>query len=156
MKRSEPNPYDTVHYRGHALAQAHPDRLATIAALFGMKPPEVSCCRVLELGCGDGLNLISVGLGLPEAECVGIDLAPSGIARGREILQGIGLKNVILSQGNILDIHPDFGQFDFIMAHGVYSWVPPEVRDKLLGICNKNLGPGRWRARSRSSRATGT
>ncbi len=139
MKRPESDAYDQIRYPGHALAQAHPDRLATIAALFGMKPPEVSHCRVLELGCGDGLNLISVGLGLPEAECVGIDLAPSGITRGWEILREIGLKNVTLSQRNILDIDPDFGQFDFIVAHGVYSWVPPEVRDKLLSICKENL-----------------
>lgn len=139
MNRPELDPYDRVLYPGHALAQAHPDRLATIAALFGMKPPEVSRCRVLELGCGDGLNLISVGLGLPEAKCVGIDPALSGITRGQEILEGIGLKNVTLSQRSILDIEPDFGQFDFIIAHGVYSWVPPEVRDKLLGICKENL-----------------
>jgi methyltransferase-like protein/2-polyprenyl-3-methyl-5-hydroxy-6-metoxy-1,4-benzoquinol methylase len=139
MKRSESDPYDRVLYAGHALAQAHPDRLATIATLFGVKPPEVSTCRVLELGCGDGLNLISVGLGLPEAECVGIDLAPIGIRRGQEILQRVGLKNVTLLQRSILDIDPDFGQFDFIIAHGVYSWVPPEVRDKLLRICEENL-----------------
>lgn len=139
MKRSESDPYDRVLYAGHALAQAHPDRLATIAKLFGVKPPEVSTCRVLELGCGDGLNLISVGLGLPEAECVGIDLAPIGIRRGQEILQRVGLKNVTLLQRSILDIDPDFGQFDFIIAHGVYSWVPSEVRDKLLRICKENL-----------------
>jgi methyltransferase-like protein/cyclopropane fatty-acyl-phospholipid synthase-like methyltransferase len=139
MKRSESDPYDRVLYAGHALAQAHPDRLATIATLFGVKPPEVSTCRVLELGCGDGLNLISVGLGLPEAECMGIDLAPIGIRRGQEILQRVGLKNVTLLQRSILDIDPDFGQFDFIIAHGVYSWVSPEVRDKLLGVCQENL-----------------
>ena len=138
MNRPELDAYDTVPYPGHALAQAHPDRLATIATLFGMKPPE-SRCRVLELGCGDGLNLISVGLGMPEAECVGIDLALSGIARGREIIREIGLKNVTLLQRSILEIDRNFGQFDFIIAHGVYSWVPPAVRDKLLGICGENL-----------------
>jgi methyltransferase-like protein len=139
MKRPEPDAYDRVLYPGHALAQAHPDRLATTATLFGMKPPEVPRCRVLELGCGDGLNLISVALGWPESECVGIDLALAGIAKGCEIIREIGLKNVTLLQRSILDIDRDFGRFDFIIAHGVYSWVPPEVRDKLLGICRENL-----------------
>jgi methyltransferase-like protein/cyclopropane fatty-acyl-phospholipid synthase-like methyltransferase len=139
MTRPESGMYDRVLYPGHALAQAHPDRLATIATLFGIKPPEVSRCRLLELGCGDGLNLISVGLGLPEARCVGIDLALSGIARGQEIIRGIGLENVTLLQRSIVDIDRDFGQYDFIVAHGVYSWVPPEVRDKLLIICQENL-----------------
>ena len=74
--------YDSVPYSGHALAQAHPDRLATIATLFGMKPAPITRARVLELGCGDGLNLTSVALSLPEAECIGIDLAAAGILQG--------------------------------------------------------------------------
>ena len=68
------NPYDAVAYPGLALAQAHPNRLATLATLFGMTPADVSRCRLLELGCGDGLNLISVALSLTEAECLGVDL----------------------------------------------------------------------------------
>ena len=76
--------YDTVPYSGHALAQAHPNRLATIATLYGMKPADVGRSRVLELGCGDGLNLTSVALSLPEAECTGIDLAAAGIRRGQD------------------------------------------------------------------------
>jgi methyltransferase-like protein/cyclopropane fatty-acyl-phospholipid synthase-like methyltransferase len=133
------NTYDTVLYPGFALAQAHPDRLATLATLFGMTPPDVSRCRVLELGCGDGTNLISIALGLPEAECVGIDLAAAGIRKGQGMIQELGLKNVTLRQLSIMDIGRDFGQFDFIIAHGIYSWVPPEVRDKILTICKGNL-----------------
>lgn len=66
MSHHPADDYDTISYPGRALAQAHPDRLATLATLFGIKPPEVSHCRVLELGCGDGLNLIAIALGLPQ------------------------------------------------------------------------------------------
>lgn len=131
--------YDTVLYPGYALEQAHPDRLATLATLFGMTPANVSRCRVLELGCGDGLHLISVALGLPEAECVGIDLAAAGLRKGQEVVQVLGLRNVTLRQVNLMDVGRELGQFDFIIAHGIYSWVPPEVRDKLLTICQENL-----------------
>ena len=131
--------YDTVPYPGHALAQAHPDRLATIATLFGMKPAEVNRSRVLELGCGDGLNLTSVALSLPEAQCIGIDLAAAGIQKGQERARYLGLKNIELRQLNILDVSESLGCFDFIIAHGIYSWVPETVRDKLLAICKQNL-----------------
>jgi methyltransferase-like protein/2-polyprenyl-3-methyl-5-hydroxy-6-metoxy-1,4-benzoquinol methylase len=131
--------YDTVPYSGHALAQAHPDRLATIARLFGMKTADLARSRVLELGCGDGLNLTSVALSLPEAECLGIDLAAAGIQKGQECARSLGLKNIEFRQLDILDIGESLGRFDYIIAHGIYSWVPEAVRDKLLAICKQNL-----------------
>lgn len=139
MPNEPANPYDTLVYPGFALTQAHPDRLATLATLFGMTPADVSHCRVLELGCGDGVNLIGIALELPEATCVGVDLAAAGINKGQAIVRELGLKNITLQQYDIMDIGRDFGQFDFIIAHGVYSWVPPAVRDQLLTICQGNL-----------------
>ncbi|HEX6174906.1 MAG TPA: class I SAM-dependent methyltransferase [Candidatus Binatia bacterium] len=131
--------YDIVPYTGHALAQAHPDRLATIATLFGMKPEAVTRARVLELGCGDGLNLTSVALSLPEAECIGIDLAAAGIRKGQERVRALGLKNIELRQLDIMDVGESLGRFDYIIAHGIYSWVPEAVREKLLAVCKQNL-----------------
>jgi methyltransferase-like protein/trans-aconitate methyltransferase len=131
--------YDLVPYSGHALAQAHPDRLATIARLFGMMPADIAHARVLELGCGDGINLTSVALSLPEAECLGIDLAISGIHKGRERARRLGLKNIEFRQFDIMDVGASLGRFDYIIAHGIYSWVPEPVRDKLLAVCKENL-----------------
>jgi methyltransferase-like protein/trans-aconitate methyltransferase len=130
--------YDLVPYPGHALAQAHPDRLATLATLFGMKPADITRCRVLEVGCGDGLNLTSVAQSLPGAECLGIDLAPAGIQKGLERVRALGLKNIDLRRLDLLEVK-NLGRFDFIIAHGIYSWVPDIVRDKLLAICKQNL-----------------
>src|SRR5688572_14091320 len=121
---SQVTAYDTVPYLGHALAQAHPDRLATIATLFGMKPADITRARVFELGCGDGLNLTSVALSLPEAECIGIDLAAAGIRKGQERAQALGLKNIELRQLDLMEVGESLGRFDFIIAHGIYSWVP--------------------------------
>ena len=131
--------YDAILYPGRALAQAHPDRLATLATLFGMKPLGVEACRVLELGCGDGINVISVAQGLPTAECIGIDLAGAGIDKGQGIIKHLGLRNVDLQQFDIMDVGDEFGKFDYIIAHGIYSWIPTPVRDKLLAICKANL-----------------
>jgi tRNA G46 methylase TrmB len=93
--------YDEVLYPGDALAQAHPDRLATLATLFGISAPSVETARVLELGCGDGLNLISIAHGLPNATCVGLDLASAGIKKGEKTIGRLGLKNVKLLQADI-------------------------------------------------------
>ncbi|MBI1747687.1 MAG: methyltransferase regulatory domain-containing protein [Acidobacteria bacterium] len=139
MSKSETNAYDDVAYAGYPLAQTHPDRLATLATLFGMKPARVACCRVLELGCGDGGNLIAMAFNLPQSEFSGIDLAPGAIAKGQALVEKLALKNIVLRHSDLMQVEPDFGEFDYIIAHGVYSWIPPAVQDKLLEICRNNL-----------------
>jgi len=112
-----------------------------MAMLFGMQPAPVERCRVLELGCASGGNLIPMAYGLPESEFLGIDYSTRQIAQGREMVDALGLNNVTLQLADILDIGPDLGQFDYIIAHGVYSWVPLDVQEQLLRICKQNLAP---------------
>ena len=133
--------YDQVPYRGQAIAQTHPDRLATLAALFGMKPAAADRCRVLEIGCGNGRNLVPMAYALPESRFVGIDLAAQPIAVGRSMIEALGLRNIALRQLDILEAGQDFGEFDYIISHGVYSWVPAAVQDRLLSLCREHLAP---------------
>jgi cyclopropane fatty-acyl-phospholipid synthase-like methyltransferase len=135
------NPYDEMLYPGYPFVQTHPDRLATLARLFGMNPSPVETCRVLELGCGDGANLIPMAVGLPGSEFVGIDLAARPIAQGAAIIQALELRNITLRQTDLLGITQDLGEFDYIIAHGLYSWVAAAVRDKILSICKTHLAP---------------
>src|SRR5215211_3004491 len=88
--------YDDIWYVGYPFQQTHPDRLAMLATLFGMQPAAVEKCRVLELGCGDGTNLIAMAYGLPESQFVGIDLAGRAIAEGRRTIGDLALQNVRL------------------------------------------------------------
>jgi methyltransferase-like protein/2-polyprenyl-3-methyl-5-hydroxy-6-metoxy-1,4-benzoquinol methylase len=131
--------YDEVPYESKPFKQSHPDRLRTIALLFGMNPPEVDHCRVLELGSSAGGNIIPMALTLPESEFVGIDLSAREIDEGKETVAALNLGNVRLEQRSILDVDKDFGKFDYIICHGVFSWVPDEVQDKILDICKVNL-----------------
>jgi SAM-dependent methyltransferase len=78
--------YGAVAYATQSNAQSHPERLATVASLHGLSPPPVATCRVLEVGCGDGENLLSMAAGLPDASFVGCDLSPQAIATGREAI----------------------------------------------------------------------
>ena len=131
--------YDEVPYTTLATPQTHPERIAAVARLFGVRPPAPRTCRVLELGCGDGSNLIPIALSLPESECVGIDLAGSALAKGRALSDEAGAGNVTLRQMNVTDVGEGPGRFDYIVAHGFYSWVPSEVGEKLLEVIGTNL-----------------
>jgi methyltransferase-like protein/trans-aconitate methyltransferase len=131
--------YDTFAYPSAVYSHTHPDRLATVATLFGLQPARIERARVLELGCGDGINLISMAVTLPGTEFHGVDLAVEPIRRGQEVIAALGLKNVSLRQMNILEMSADIGAFDYIIAHGLYSWVPEPVREKILAICREHL-----------------
>ncbi len=102
-------------------------------------PPE--SCRVLEIGCSQGGNLIPMALTLPGSTFVGIDLAAQPLLKGRARIEALQLTNIRLEERDILDIDSGFGQFDYIIAHGFYSWVPPQAQDKLLAVCAANLSP---------------
>lgn len=133
--------YDEIPYPSDPLPQSHPDRLAAIGRLFGMQPPRIDRCRVLELGCGMGGNLIPMAERHPESSFVGIDYSLRQIESGRSAVAGLGLKNVALEHRSILDLGGELGEFDYIVCHGVYSWVMPDVQDKILSICKSQLAP---------------
>ncbi|TMH59524.1 MAG: methyltransferase domain-containing protein [Betaproteobacteria bacterium] len=133
--------YDDVPYTSLPFAQTHPDRLAALARLFGVEAPSLERCRVLELGCASGGNLIPMALTLPGAEFVGIDLSSVQINDGLAVVAALGLGNVRLSATSITEIDSASGPFDYIIAHGVYSWVPDEVQTRMLDICSRQLAP---------------
>ena len=136
------NPYDEVPYPNFAYSATHPDSLATVATLLGVEPAPVDHCRVLELGCASGGNLIPMAQGLPHSEFIGVDFSAHQIASGQRAAAALGLKNVTLWHMNILDVlSADLGQFDYIVAHGIFSWVPRDVQEAILEICHQHLAP---------------
>ena len=133
--------YDEAPYESHPFPESHPDRLATMALLFGMQPAPVHKCRVLELGCAAGGNLIPMAAQFPESEFLGIDLAVRQIANGKAQIAALRLRNIWLLHQNILDFDVRAGEFDYIICHGVYSYVPNNVQEKILAICKRQLEP---------------
>jgi SAM-dependent methyltransferase len=140
MRRPVPNSYDLVPYPTWPRLETHPDRLAAVATLLGMDPAPVDRCRVLEIGCGDGGNLIPMAYALPQSRFTGIDLARAPLAAARQTVRALGLRNVELQQADLRKFHPN-GVFDYIIAHGLYSWIPPDARDALLALCGNLLAP---------------
>jgi SAM-dependent methyltransferase len=114
---------------------------AVAARMGGLEVPHPRRARILEIGCCSGHNLLPLALRWPESRFVGIDLAERSINEARERAAQVGIRNVVFHAGDLRDFEPADGPFDFIIAHGFFSWVPDEVKAALLVFCYRNLSP---------------
>lgn len=133
--------YDEVPYTSHPYRQSHPERMATVASLLGLDTAPIEQCRVLELGCAAGGNLLPQADRFPESEFVGIDLSTVQIDQGRKIVEELGVKNIELIHADMRQLPEGLGKFDYILAHGVFSWIPDEAQNALLDACRRLLTP---------------
>lgn len=133
--------YAAVPYDARPITQAHPDRLAVIARMFGLTPTVPERSRILDLGCADGTHLLALALEYPHSQCVGIDSSPEQIASGQRAAQALGVTNLTLRVADLGDTGE--GEFDYVTAHGVYSWIDAPARKRLLetvGRCLSSSG----------------
>lgn len=133
--------YDNMPYESYPYEQTAPDKLMMLAKLFKMNPEpvDVSTAKVLELGCAGGGNIIPHAINYPKAKFVGIDLSAVQIDEAKKHQEALGLKNIEFHHMSITDIDINFGKFDYIICHGVLSWVPDFVRKKIFEVCRDNL-----------------
>ena len=131
--------YDSFLYVSKPFSSTNINNLQAKAKLYGLNPAPLKGARILELGASCGGNLIPQALYYPEATFTGIDLSSVQVQHGNEMIKSIGLTNVTLLEKDILDIDESCGTFDYIIVHGIWSWVPDIVKDKILSICNRNL-----------------
>ena len=133
------NTYNELLYKSNPFNYTIPALLEAYGRLYGLTPKDSRKARVLELGSSFGGNIITQALYNPESEFIGVDLTAEQVKEGNEVIEKIGLKNIKLLEKNILEINEDFGKFDYIIVHGVFSWVPDIVKEKIVKICNENL-----------------
>lgn len=132
--------YDNTPYPYLGYQQTHPDTAASVATILGLLPTDVEHCRVLEVGCAVGGNLIPMAFALPDSQFVGFDISPAQIEAGQAMIAEMGLTNIELKTLDIMDAtEATLGKFDYIIAHGIYSWVPDNVRNQLLVMCRELL-----------------
>lgn len=137
--KTEINAYDEVPYESYAFANTKPAHLAVIAKLFDVNTPDILTARVLELGCATGGNIIPLAARYPHAQFFGIDLSEKQIQDGCNDIEALHLSNIQLKCMSISDISKEFGEFDYIICHGVLSWVPENVQNDIMRVCNENL-----------------
>ncbi len=133
--------YDALPYRHGAIPESHPARLGAIARLLGIAAAAPDHCRVLELGCGEGMNLLPLAERFPQSHFTGVDFSSGQITTAEAARQAAGLANVRLECADLRDYQPEAGGFDYVIAHGVYSWVTDEVKDRLLALIARALAP---------------
>jgi methyltransferase-like protein len=134
------NPYDLIPYQGHPYPTTHPGHMAAIATLFGLSPAAVEQCRVLEIGCAGGENLFPLATTCPNAQFVGLDYSQVQITAAQATQKELQLNNIEFQCVNLCDVDPaKLGQFDYIIAHGIYSWLPSEAQPALLKLCKECL-----------------
>lgn len=131
--------YDEVPYSPFTFGYTSPFHLKTIGKIFGLNTPPLETARVLDIGCGLGTNMLNFAEVYPKSHSIGVDLSKTQIELGQKTINELKLKNIELKALSILDLDESYGKFDYIVCHGVYSWVPEEVQNKILKVCNKLL-----------------
>jgi SAM-dependent methyltransferase len=132
--------YEQQPYPNGVFQFTHPAHVGALAKLYGhLGTPDPATARILDVGCGQGANLLRIAGDLPGADCLGLDLAGVHINEANRQAADAGLKNVRFVRADILE-HDFSGQcFDYIIAHGFFAWVPDEVRERLLSLCRDHL-----------------
>ncbi|MEO7084304.1 MAG: methyltransferase regulatory domain-containing protein [Gemmatimonadaceae bacterium] len=141
MQDSLRDSYEAAPYESNTIPTTQIGSLQAVAMLHGMRATPADRSRVLELGCASGGNLIPMAYRYPHSEFLGVDFADNQIQDGLREIQNLGATNIELKTMSITDIDDSYGQFDYIICHGVYSWVPPDVQDAILRVCSRNLSP---------------
>jgi SAM-dependent methyltransferase/methyltransferase-like protein len=133
--------YADVPYPTAPIRCTHPEILSVVGALSGLRPAPPDRCRVLEIGCGDGGNLLPMACGLPGAEFVGIEPSGPALERARNAAASIGARNVVFEQKGVEALDDRLGTFDYIITHGVFSWVTSDLQEKILEVSRRLLRP---------------
>lgn len=133
--------YADIPYESGPFAETHPRNLAVLGRLFGLACPDPESARVLELGCASGGNLIPMAYYMPRASFLGIELSAPQAQTGTEFIRALGLANIRIEAADIRQPPDSLGTFDYIIAHGIFSWVPLPVREQILSFCARHLSP---------------
>ena len=134
-------PYDEIPYPYAVRAGTHPARLGALARVLGRDVTPFAQCRVLEIGAGDGVNLINMALGAPHSQFVGVDISIEAVRLGHELIAETGTDNVRLEIADLRAYQNPDGPFDYIIAHGIYAWISEAAREALMRLVSRQLAP---------------
>ena len=131
--------YADLGYLSQPFPYASAPFLESYARLLGLSPAPASTARILEIGSSYGGNLISQALFYPKATFTGIEIAPTQVSVGKTYIDQLSITNLDLLEGDVNESHHHLGTYDYIIAHGFYSWVDEETKDNFLRLCKEHL-----------------
>lgn len=152
--------YDRIHFSSKPSPERCPERLAAIATTYGLSPQDIETANVLELGCSTGENLIPLACAYPNSNFLGLDISKKQIAKASELVNLFELKNISFQVKDIASFEEGSEKYDYIICHGVFSWVDSETQESIfkllrgrlsengIGVISYNCHPG-WQMRNR-------
>jgi methyltransferase-like protein/ubiquinone/menaquinone biosynthesis C-methylase UbiE len=135
------NDQEDYFYEALPFVETHPDHLGAIGTLFGLRPAPPQKCRLLEIGSATGGNILPLASAFPTSWFVGMDRAEESMAEARRHALAAGLHNVDLHHADVREFEDEPGSFDYIVCHGVYSWMPEDARVALRRLIHRHLAP---------------
>ena len=134
--------YTSAFYR-----ETTPAWLAMSALLLGHRAPDLAKpFTYADLGCGNGMSALNVAATCPHADVYAFDFNPAHIEFGRDLAARAGITNIQFREASFAQIAAlpadALPAFDFIVSHGVLSWISPDNRTNLTGIVGQRLRPG--------------
>lgn len=133
--------YNDFPYKSLVYDTTQPTKLQAIAKMKGLSPAPLENAKILEIGCSFGGNLIPFAIKYPNSQIIGIDLSEHQVNTGRQVMKEIGIDNIHLIAADITNVTFDDLKFDYIICHGVFSWVPEFVQEGILSCIQKYLSP---------------
>ena len=131
--------YADLGYLSQPFPYASAPFLESYTRLLGLSPAPASKAHILEIGSSYGGNLMSQALFYPQATFIGIEIAPTQVSVGKTYINQLGITNLALLEGDVNESHHQLGTYDYIIAHGFYSWVDEETKDNFLRLCKEHL-----------------
>ena len=131
--------YADLGYLSQPFPYASAPFLESYARLLGLSPAPAATARILEIGSSYGGNLMSQALFYPQATFTGIEIAPTQVSVGKTYIDQLGITNLDLLEGDVNESHDHLGTYDYIIAHGFYSWVDEDTKDNFLRLCKEHL-----------------
>jgi len=135
-----------VEYTAHYYKELDPDFLNICAVMAGVTPIETSePFSYCELGCGHGLTVLTLATRYPNGTFYAVDYNPSHIAQARAIAKEIGLENIQFFEKSFQEMVEDdslLPEVDFMVFHGVYTWVNDENRANIVTLCQRHVISG--------------
>jgi len=120
-----------------------PAWLDYVAVLNGVTPPDrrggFSWC---DLGCGFGVTAVGLAATHGNGRFGGIDMNAGHIDDAQCLARDAAVENATFLATDIATADREAESFDYIVAHGVYTWVGPQTQAELCRFIDHHLKPG--------------
>lgn len=134
--------YSQRRYPALSHPPAHPGTICASARCTGLISPALpEQCRVLDIGCASGHHVLALAERFPNSHFHGIDFSDSAIRTARQAADAVGLKNITFEHADLQEWQPGNTTFDYVIAHGMLSWIPDTAKKALLDLITRSLAP---------------